>query len=387
MSLCTVVLNNQMALVGADTRVCSSKNTQHILGDYPKLQNINNKYLIFGSGTVKVCLDVFEKLRKIDTSDIEEIQKVIQEITTSYYNKLTDDEIGNLPRETRDVKGKGKILFQTFVIVKMENGLPTMYQISNFDDYQINKHINVSESITYGCAGAKVEEATQVFKTNIQEAEDTDNIYQVVCDSMQDEYNRMSNTEIGGELHIYTVDKSGIKMIYKNDIQDLYLDGHCHMQNGHILMERSDKTFKSYIDENEFTFYKGDGKGAYEKTVYIDANGNAIFSGTVKAADIIGGTINGTSINTDKDVSVGESLKIVNGDNNNFYFTISAGGITGDRICLEAANKRTIEIDGGAIYLEGNVFVKGDRVATQEDINDIKGQLRDIKNQLSQLSA
>lgn len=381
MSLCTIVLNKHVGFIGADTRVCSIKGKE-ILGDYPKLQNINDKYLIFGSGRQSVCTDVFEKLRHSNTSNIDEIQNIIKETVAYYYNKLSAEDIADLPRENRNVKEKGKIIFQTFVIMMMNEGVPTVYQIVNCDDVHILT--NPTENISWGCAGAHTAKAQEILSQNLENAV-SGNAYEVIASSMQNEYNCMANNEIGGNLHIYEVSKKGIRLIYNNPIEDLYLNGHCKIYDGYIHMTRPDKTSKVNITPDEFTIYRGNGSGAYEKSVYIDANGNAVFSGIVSGSDIIGSDF----------YNKGQTVKLTLGMNGNLG-DLKLTRTADDTVVFQVYDDITvttlrrndigfISTSGSNTYMLGKWLYKDKEIATQQNIKELEDRIKTLETRLQNL--
>lgn len=155
-------------------------------------------------------------------------------------------------------------------------------------------------------------------------------------------------------------------------------DGSAKIYDGYIYLTNG--TNKININADEGLTFTSNGNEVVKLNIQ---NGDATFSGTVSGGKII----SNTTINVTTDATIGETLKIVNGDNGDFFFTISAGGITGDRICLQAANQRPIEIDGGAIYLEGSVYANGDKVATQSDLDDLQKDIGNLKKEIASLKS
>lgn len=120
--------------------------------------------------------------------------------------------------------------------------------------------------------------------------------------------------------------------------------------------------------------------------------GDATFSGTVTGGRII----SDTTIDVTTDATIGKTLKIVNNDNDGFFFTISAGGATGDRVVMSTSNKRILElITGSNINLEAgsNVLINagdsvsitadsftwgGKDVLTSSDLNSLNNEIKKL---------
>lgn len=83
-----------------------------------------------------------------------------------------------------------------------------------------------------------------------------------------------------------------------------------------LEVERTDRRARVQIKPNNnigFRIQKGNGSGSYTDTLYIDNDGNAVFSGTISASTITGSTISGSTmiagINTKIKIHDGGSTK------------------------------------------------------------------------------
>ena len=124
-----------------------------------------------------------------------------------------------------------------------------------------------------------------------------------------------------------------------------------------IEVERFDKKARVQIKPNNnigFKIQKGNGYGSYTDTLYIDNDGNAVFSGTISASTIIGSTIIGGSLT----VGTNYKLSITEQSLNGLINFSSLGGTSFASIGYNEHNL-FIESDNRIYQHAGGVQIEG----------------------------
>lgn len=381
MSLCIIkYLNKDKLLIGADSRVSTYKNKiPYATGQHMNKLHIVGDKIIFFSGAIEIMNDTFEEYKNSSDKSINSLFQIAKQCTDKYIQENPDYAV---------IRNNNQMICAMTILVPSEL---SYYVICNAVDFKPIKFN--SKNGNFAMIGWYNDETKKTFEANKNK-----NIIEAYIKTFE----ATADECVGGKLTIYEVTRNGIEKEYCFDIKDnstiRMIDSYSNLKgayvadsqgNDRIIVDGKDgslKMYNGYINmtngDNEININPDNGltfTSNGSEVVKLDIqNGNATFSGTVSGGKII----SDTTIDVITDATIGKTLKIVNGDNGNFFFTISAGGISGDRVCLQAANERTIEIDGGAIYLGGAVFANGDKIATHQQITELEDRIKALEARL-----
>jgi hypothetical protein len=309
MSLGITLSSKKEIYISADTResIFIDNKLTKLHDNAEKIFVIHNK-VIFCSGFSKVLDDTIEEFKKCKEGTIQELfncsRKALKE--NPQYN---DEELCLCMVIAEYSKQYRECMLHS--IVNYENKVLTR----KFKD-------NITTVDTFGFATDRANELIDTYLNDVfTDKEDTNAIYQYVYDGVCSE-------GIGGDLLVYKVSSKGIELNYKNPIKDNVKDGlkggvtYNKLKTHYIFSDKilftrdnwasysvaitsegikTSQKFTLYsensfggnnlisIDGNKISIYgdgtEGSGIEIYnllnERTIYLDSNGNANFTGVV----------------------------------------------------------------------------------------------------------
>lgn len=127
---------------------------------------------------------------------------------------------------------------------------------------------------------------------------------------------------------------------------------------------RYDKKSRMIANADEFRIQKGDGSGSYTDAIYMDANGDARFTGIVQASQFIGGSI---QIGTSFSVNSAGHMVAVGGE---FSGEITASIITGGQINGTAITGAQVQTKGAGLYPRVELSATNNLLRAENDANN-----------------
>ena len=187
MSSCLILQQHDRIFIGADTAssICINGKFIRHSEQIKKLFIIENA-VIFCSGILSEVKHVIEYLK----------QNINDLISVSEFLKKTYSE-------------KKEVYSVELLIAKINNGASEVYQLSEYNNFDILIHEISLGNTKVLSGGLKTEECCNIAIKHINNKEYVNNIFQKT-------FNEMSCNEIGGTIEVYDVSINGISKRYEN---------------------------------------------------------------------------------------------------------------------------------------------------------------------------
>ena len=412
MSSCLILQEKNRLFIGADTSA-SVFNHDKLF----RLHNHNNKLFKLNKNTIMYCAGNNE------VSQV--VQKHIQDTYNYgdfYFEELQKWLVKNFPLK----ENKGKTIYDTEILIcTMKNDATIVYQMSQYNNYQLVVHNGTDNGIKILSAGIKNQDSISYAEREILKHLDVKNIYRKV-------FEKLSCNYIGGNLDVYCVENNKLNnILFKERIIETNIDyinkydsslifslnaevvmgklvmsEYLHVENesgtykfdddGFIASSTNNKNQIKIQPSNDgelFSIYKGN-----SKQFYVDSDGNVIFAGDLSGAN---GTFTGVLKGGSIDIGDGNFTVDKNGNmiakNGTFGGTLKGvdGEFTGD---LKGSNIYGSTIEGGTIrgtnitgangnftegfsvscpiddfYLSSDLIIKGDSSGIKFGYNNMYG--------------
>jgi hypothetical protein len=191
MSSCLILQQYDKIFIGADT--ASSVNIDGKFYRYNK--SISKLFEI--KNTIVFCSGILSEVN----STIEYIKQNINNLVSIslFLKKLY-------------IKNKDVYSIELF-ITKVKNGKSIIYQISEYNNFEIIEHIIDLNNIKILAGGFKTKECCNIATKHINNGEYVDQIFQKTFDEI-------SCNEIGGMVEVYDISINGINKKYSNKINE-----------------------------------------------------------------------------------------------------------------------------------------------------------------------
>lgn len=309
MSSCLVLQTREKLYIGADTSSSIFVNNKlyRLNNSTKKLFQLNNNSILYCAGNNLIASKVKDY--------------IIPFYNNKYFSfyKLQDWLLKNFAL----VKGKQTIYDVEILIATIENNETIVYQLSQYNNYELTIHKPPKNGVQILSAGIKNQDCMSYAEKELLSKNGVKAIY-------TNTFNALSCNYIGGNLDLYEISIDSLNKIYNNE--KIYENGIQYIANvfkkksvsinaevllsklvmsENLWIENSSGTYK--FDENGFIASNGTNtikiqpnksdelfsiyKGSSQK-FYIDSSGNVNFSGNLSGATgTFTGLLSGGSIN------------------------------------------------------------------------------------------
>ncbi|OMD78248.1 hypothetical protein [Paenibacillus odorifer] len=204
MSLNIVTIINNNIVTAADTAVSTE-----IKGEKYRVHNESKKIfhiddmVVYLSGNADLSKIIIDEFIKCKDHSIENLKRII----VSWCDKFMEFPVIKVHYS------KGKDFLIGSLVSKFENGLAVMYEISQEHNFEIRRmEISKNQTAVYAI-GVNSEVASKYLDKLIYDGVP-------VLQAYQDTYNKLSSSEIGGQLELFIMDGKSIKKIPNYSIKE-----------------------------------------------------------------------------------------------------------------------------------------------------------------------